>query len=243
MICAASDLTVDDWVAKGYDWVGAPWHENVKGGNGGLSLRHIPSIVKLLKNVTREENGGGQWEDLWLSERLENAAIGAEETQFSVESIWHERPLGYHIRGSGKLPDAKIWGNATRRRHIMEYCPEVKIVLGNMKMQSPDDDKQRQKEEKELKEFLEKEASKEASAVGKVASQNATAVAQPTKTPEVGAEGGAKSAAPAEKSPGSPGATPIAEAISAAFEGVKEAVANPDPVSPVEPVSPAQPVA
>lgn len=134
IMCAASDQSVDDWVDKNYAWVGAPWFANVYGGNGGLSLRNVPAIVKLLENEQRPENYS-QWEDMWLSEKLDKkAAIGADEISFSVESMYYEKPLGYHLRGSGTLLDATIWGNGTRKRQILEYCPEVKIVLGNMQM-------------------------------------------------------------------------------------------------------------
>ncbi|OBT99147.1 hypothetical protein VE01_02565 [Pseudogymnoascus verrucosus] len=138
IICSASEQNIDDWVAKGYDWTGAPWNGDVPGGNGGLSLRHIPPIIEVLKKDSREP-GHRQWEDTWVCERLKNAAPAQEEKYFSVESLYVERPLGYHIRGSGKLQDPIVWGNATRRRQIFDYCPETKILLGNMKMMSMDD--------------------------------------------------------------------------------------------------------
>jgi hypothetical protein len=135
MICSASEQNLDDWVDKGYSWVGAPWYMEVSGGNGGLSLRHIPSIVKVLKNDTRK--AGAEWEDRWLCDRLPNTAPANISQKFSVESIYYERPLGYHLRGSGKLIDPRIWGNKTRKRQIFRYCPETKIILGNMGLESP----------------------------------------------------------------------------------------------------------
>ena len=90
IMCAASDQSVDDWVAKNYTWVGAPWYPDVHGGNGGLSLRNVPAIVELLENEQRPENYR-QWEDMWLSEKLDkSAAIGADEVSFSVESMYYE---------------------------------------------------------------------------------------------------------------------------------------------------------
>ncbi|OBT64471.1 hypothetical protein VE03_05357 [Pseudogymnoascus sp. 23342-1-I1] len=159
IICSASDQNIDDWVTKGYDWTGAPWNGDVPGGNGGLSLRHIPPIVEVLKNDAREP-GHRQWEDTWVCERLKNAAPAHEEVYFSVESLYVERPLGYHIRGSGKLQDPVVWGNATRRRQIFDYCPETKILLGNMGMEPMDDGEHRKKEQeadaKKAKEDAEK---------------------------------------------------------------------------------------
>jgi hypothetical protein len=159
IICSASEQNIDDWVAKGYDWTGAPWNGDVPGGNGGLSLRHIPAIVEVLKKESREP-GHRQWEDAWICERLKNAAPAQEEFKFSVESHFVERPLGYHIRGSGKLQDPVIWSNATRRRYIFDYCPETKILLGNMGMEPMDDGEQRLEEIKKDEEKAKADAEK-----------------------------------------------------------------------------------
>jgi Protein of unknown function (DUF5672) len=131
IICSASEQSIDDWVNRGYDWAGAPWTDEGKGGNGGLSLRHVPPIVKLLQNAnnTRPPNVGEAFEDFWLSTRLPNVPPGRDLMSFSVESLYYERPLGYHLRGSGVLLDPLIWGNKTRKRQIFDYCPEIKIVL------------------------------------------------------------------------------------------------------------------
>ncbi|KAI9740116.1 MAG: hypothetical protein M1818_004867 [Claussenomyces sp. TS43310] len=148
MICSASAQTLDDWVEKDYDWVGAPWHIEVPGGNGGLSLRHIPSILKVLEKEERKPHDE-QWEDLWLCQRLPNPAPAPIEVEFSVESIYAERPLGYHLRGSGKLLDPSIWGNRTRKRQVLTYCPEMKIVLGNMGLEDAHEDEYRNEDEGE----------------------------------------------------------------------------------------------
>jgi len=136
MICSASEQSIDDWVDKGYSWVGAPWNRESEGGNGGLSLRHVPSIINVLKNDTRIVNAS-EWEDRWLCDRLSNKVPPRISQTFSVESVYYERPLGYHLRGSGHLIDPKIWHNSTRKRQIFKYCPETKIILGNMQLESP----------------------------------------------------------------------------------------------------------
>ncbi len=149
IICSASEQSIDDWVAKNYSWVGAPWNYDVPGGNGGLSLRHVPRIVSVLEREQRPE-GHRQWEDTWLTEKLKDSAAPAkEEVYFSVESLYTEMPLGYHLRGSGKLADPGIWSNATRRRQIFEYCPETKILLGNMRREAGND-KELLEEEKRI---------------------------------------------------------------------------------------------
>lgn len=133
IVCSASDHSIEDYVSKGYTWVGAPWNlDNKSGGNGGLSLRHIPPIIKVLESEKRKAHS--HWEDRWLCDRLQrsdatNMPPPEVERHFSVEGIWTERPFGYHLRGGGKLKAEDIWDNAYRRKAIFEYCPEIKIVL------------------------------------------------------------------------------------------------------------------
>lgn len=38
-------------------------------------------------------------------------------------------PMGYHTGGSGSTLHAGIWGAPEKRKHIWEYCPEVKLTL------------------------------------------------------------------------------------------------------------------
>lgn len=135
MICAASKKTVDDWVSQNFTWVGAPWNAgNAYGGNGGLSLRHVPDIVNVLQRHQRAANDLP--EDRWFSDHLgtmegTNMPPPAVTRAFSVESLWAERPLGYHLRSSGTWEhlDQGIWGDAERRQAIFDYCPEVKLIL------------------------------------------------------------------------------------------------------------------
>ncbi|CAD6445908.1 b99c60b2-5778-47e6-b109-220670ffff5f [Sclerotinia trifoliorum] len=132
IICAASKHNIEEYVSANYSWVGAPWNMVVKGGNGGLSLRHIPPILKVLEKEARRP--GDPWEDRWICDRLlESDATkmpGPEvEATFSVESQWYEKPFGYHLIGSGKTLVPDIWDNKERRKHILQYCPEIKIAL------------------------------------------------------------------------------------------------------------------
>jgi len=134
MICSASNHSVEEWIDKKHAWVGAPWNTgNITGGNGGLSLRHVPPIIEILKNDSRPANDG-LWEDRWLCDRLglipgTNMPNQLMEMEFSVERVWSERPWGYHLGTSGKALWGEIWDNMTRRKQILDYCPEVKIIL------------------------------------------------------------------------------------------------------------------
>jgi hypothetical protein len=100
IFCANAPTTLNDFLE--YDWIGAPWSKTAKyGGNGGLSLRKVSKIIEVLKKEHRKI-GDGALEDLWISDRLRrlegakmaNATISKT---FSVESVWDDAPLGYHV--------------------------------------------------------------------------------------------------------------------------------------------------
>lgn len=100
IFCANAPRTLNDYLE--WDWIGAPWSKTAAyGGNGGLSLRKVSKIVEVLTNKTRKV-GDGALEDLWLTNNLHdlpdnhmpNAAISKT---FSVESVWDDAPLGYHV--------------------------------------------------------------------------------------------------------------------------------------------------
>jgi hypothetical protein len=132
IFCANSPKTVNDFLE--WDWIGAPWSKTAQyGGNGGLSLRKISRILDVLGNQSRPHNDGAL-EDLWLTDRLRklegahmpNATISKS---FSVESVWDETPLGYHVGWLG-VHHEQIWDDENQVEHIMRYCPEVKMILG-----------------------------------------------------------------------------------------------------------------
>ena len=131
ILCAQSGRSINDWLD--YDWVGAPWSKDARyGGNGGLSLRKVSSIITVLKNQVRINNSDP--EDVWLSERLAhltgaNIANGTMANQFSVENTNVERPMGYHIGTSGRVLPTAYLGSIEKRKKVWDYCPELKMVL------------------------------------------------------------------------------------------------------------------
>lgn len=130
-MCAKSLDDLDNYLQ--YDWVGAPWELNSRGGgNGGLSLRKVSSIIKVLQHQTRLNYT--DLEDTWLSDRLMDlvggkVANGSESQAFSVETHWYDTPMGYHLGISGSLLWTDVWGTMSRREQIYEYCPEIKMTL------------------------------------------------------------------------------------------------------------------
>lgn len=78
----------------------------------------------------------GHWEmeDLWLVQRIgmlpgARMANTTMESRFSVEQMWSEEPMGYHMGWSGERLPAAVWDDPRRRSRIWRWCPEIKLVL------------------------------------------------------------------------------------------------------------------
>lgn len=73
-------------------------------------------------------------EDEWFGKRISampdfKVASGLDTKHFSVEEVYHEAPMGYHLRdGEGHLPPG-VWKNSDQRARILKYCPEIAIIL------------------------------------------------------------------------------------------------------------------
>ncbi|RYP06418.1 hypothetical protein DL764_003154 [Monosporascus ibericus] len=70
------------------------------------------------------------------ADRLANygSDLEAAEERKYAEGIddWREgfyEPMGYHTGGGGTILHGSIWGTPERRKHIWDYCPEVKMTL------------------------------------------------------------------------------------------------------------------
>lgn len=119
-------------------------------------------MKQVLSFQSRQDEG--EPEDHWLVGRiatLPNANMPPPEVEkgFSVQAVWHERPLGYHISAHGTNRHHEIWDNEERRKITYEYCPEIKMIL-DMKLEKERCTKeeirklqeaQRKKEEEEQK--------------------------------------------------------------------------------------------
>ncbi|OBT58133.1 hypothetical protein VE04_01665 [Pseudogymnoascus sp. 24MN13] len=132
IICANSRRTVDDFLE--YDFIGAPVREGLGAGyNGGLSIRNVPLILDIVGKESwaedrKEKNGkykdgpNVDYEDQWFYAKMNerNAHFPTQEvaSQFAVETIWAEKPLGYH--------QANVW-QAGSMDDILKWCPEYKM--------------------------------------------------------------------------------------------------------------------
>ncbi|KAI8915200.1 hypothetical protein DFJ77DRAFT_483388 [Powellomyces hirtus] len=120
ILCGNSEHKVEDFLK--WDLIGAPIDRKYgEGYNGGLSLRHIPTVLKVIQTFDWSETK--DYEDQWFyknMKKLPGAKLpSAEEAvKFSVETIWGERPLGYH--------QAQRW-NTHRMPEIAQWCPEIHL--------------------------------------------------------------------------------------------------------------------
>lgn len=133
IMCANAPTTVNDFLE--YDYVGAPWGSNAEfGGNGGLSLRRVSKILDVLVTKTRSI-GNGALEDLWLSTRLKEMpgavnANGSISKTFSVETVWDDHPLGYHVGWLGAHHgQVSVWG--LNVEHVLKSLEDLGCASSN----------------------------------------------------------------------------------------------------------------
>lgn len=124
IICSKAETVIEEFLQ--HDFVGAPIHQQYGPGyNGGLSIRN----PKLFLNITRDvsfEASAHDFEDQWFyAEAKAREGNGVKLPQaavaklFAVETIYYEKPLGYH--------QPSRW-QADHMEEIEEYCPEVKML-------------------------------------------------------------------------------------------------------------------
>jgi len=104
-------------------------------GNGGLSLRRISAVKKILGFQSRINDT--EPEDEWFGKRITllpgaKVANGAQQDHFAVEDVWHPKPMGYHVRADNLAED--VWKDHTRRKGNFDYCPELAIIM-DMKLE------------------------------------------------------------------------------------------------------------
>ena len=138
ILCSNSQLKVEDFLQ--YDFVGAPVDSARglgMGYNGGLSIRNRSLLLEITQSndwqVERHgdhSQGNVDYEDQWFSKKLRElppkpdgspgANLPSPETamRFSVETMWFDRPLGYH--------QPNVW-QADHMSEIYRWCPEYRL--------------------------------------------------------------------------------------------------------------------
>ncbi|TVY31922.1 hypothetical protein LSUB1_G007248 [Lachnellula subtilissima] len=131
IMCANSGDTLDDWLH--YDWAGAPRSKDDRfAGNGGLSLRRISTVKRILGFQSRYNDT--EPEDEWFGKRITvlpgaKVASGTEENHLSVEDTWFEKPMGYHVRDMGENLADDVWKDPEKRKANLDYCPELAMIM------------------------------------------------------------------------------------------------------------------
>ncbi|KAH8649098.1 hypothetical protein BX600DRAFT_474538 [Xylariales sp. PMI_506] len=126
IICSRASVTVEDFFD--YDFVGAPIDPKYGHGyNGGLSLRN-PKLFLAITTEVDFQKSGQEFEDQWFfteaQKRVEQGVqLPSSEIarSFSVETIYYEKPLGYH--------QPERWQSA-KMNEIKQWCPEVGMLVG-----------------------------------------------------------------------------------------------------------------
>ncbi len=95
-------------------------------------MRRISAVRKILSFQTRHNNT--EPEDEWFGKRISvlpgaKLATGEEEDHFSVEEVWHDKPMGYHVRDGGESLSDDVWKDPIRRRSNFDYCPELAMIM------------------------------------------------------------------------------------------------------------------
>ncbi|CAK7264201.1 hypothetical protein SEPCBS119000_000868 [Sporothrix epigloea] len=134
ILCGNSPTSLNEWL--GWSWAGAPRSADDRfSGNGGLSLRKVSAIRRILRFQVRYNNT--EAEDEWFGRRLwvlPGEKVTSGLNALAVENVYIEKPMGFHIPDGGKnLPDG-VWKNAEQRKKIFDYCPELSLIT-DMKLE------------------------------------------------------------------------------------------------------------
>lgn len=140
MICAASNLTLNDFVDEDWTFIGGSAYGTAmpNGVNGGFSLRKVPHLIQMLHTQSFEEfvaDGKPAAEDHYFSTSMwkvpgTKMPIGTEAIRFGVVVEYspnaNEMPLGFHpFSSDGLFRGAE--GQANQEK-AYSYCPELGII-------------------------------------------------------------------------------------------------------------------
>ncbi|KAI2630520.1 hypothetical protein GGS21DRAFT_205669 [Xylaria nigripes] len=135
ILCANSASSLNEWLD--WDWAGAPRVEDDRfSGNGGLSIRRVSTIRRVLKFQARYNDT--RPEDEWFGTRLwvlPGAKVAAgKEGQLAVEDQYIPNAMGFHVRDGGRGIADAVWKDPGQRKTILDYCPELSLIM-DMKLE------------------------------------------------------------------------------------------------------------
>lgn len=132
ILCSRSPLRVEDFLK--YDFVGAPIDKKYGSGfNGGLSLRNRKMFLDITTQSSWKQDvadagakaiGNIEFEDQWFYKKVKEypgSSLPTEDVSktFSVETIWQDKPLGYH--------QVTRW-QKDRIKDVDSWCPEHRLA-------------------------------------------------------------------------------------------------------------------
>ncbi|RYO88120.1 hypothetical protein DL766_000679 [Monosporascus sp. MC13-8B] len=125
ILCANSPTSLNEWLH--WDWAGAPRVQNDRySGNGGLSLRRVSTIKRVLRFQSRYNDT--QPEDEWFGHRvivLPGAKVASDENgQLTVEDVYMPNPMGFHVRDGGNQLAEGFFERVTRPDSILHVVVE-----------------------------------------------------------------------------------------------------------------------
>ncbi|KAJ3181419.1 hypothetical protein HDU87_001025 [Geranomyces variabilis] len=121
MICSNSEQSVDDYLH--FDYIGAPWPHapQLRGGNGGFSMRRKSRLLRCLRHRTWHR--GEDSEDVFYSYCLSSFPDAVmpsfnQQKEFAIERVDSPRYLGLH----------KPAGGVKVATHL-DFCPEAAMLF------------------------------------------------------------------------------------------------------------------
>ena len=87
---------------------------------------------RLLSSQTRDNDT--EAEDEWFRQKLsgmpsESLPSGIDQA-LAVDTVLASDPMGYHAIGDGTSFNDALWKKADNRRKMLDYCPELGIIMG-----------------------------------------------------------------------------------------------------------------
>lgn len=99
---------------------------------GGLTLRRVSKVKHILSLQKRHNDT--EPEDEWFGRRMAALAGDKVTSRFdgtlAAETLLKEKPIGYNTRSTGATVEHRSWKSADARRQILDYCPELSMVMG-----------------------------------------------------------------------------------------------------------------
>ncbi|EXK77725.1 hypothetical protein FOQG_17580 [Fusarium oxysporum f. sp. raphani 54005] len=130
ILCANANVSLNDWL--GYSWAGAGKADVGQfAGWGKLSLRRVSAIQQVLGFQKRYNDSDP--EDRWFGKRLyllpDAKAANAIDPPFAVTNYIRPNPMGYYMPDRGRGLDREVWKVEKHRKAVLQYCPELHIIL------------------------------------------------------------------------------------------------------------------